>query len=63
MTSLRFARDAGQFAKSHMPSAVNIECRKVLEQRAKIRKDKMVLIYPNTGSLSAQAGLMQTPRP
>jgi len=23
----------------------------------------MVLIYPNTGSLSAQAGLMRTPRP
>lgn len=50
------ARDAGQFAKSHIPGAVNIEWRKVLEQRAKIPKDKMVLIYCNTGSLSAQAG-------
>lgn len=50
------ARDAGQFAKSHIPGAVNIEWRKVLEQRSKIPKDKMVLIYCNTGSLSAQAG-------
>jgi rhodanese-related sulfurtransferase len=50
------ARDAAQYAKSHIPGAVNIEWRKVLEQRAKIPKDKMVLIYCNTGSLSAQAG-------
>jgi rhodanese-related sulfurtransferase len=50
------ARDAGQFSKSHIPGAVNIEWRKVLEQREKIPKDKMVLIYCNTGSLSAQAG-------
>ena len=50
------ARDAGQFSKSHIPGAVNIEWRKVLEQRANIPKDKMVLIYCNTGSLSAQAG-------
>jgi rhodanese-related sulfurtransferase len=50
------ARDAGQFSKSHIPGAINIEWRKVLEQRAKIPKDKMVLIYCNTGSLSAQAG-------
>jgi rhodanese-related sulfurtransferase len=51
------ARDAGQFSKAHIPGAVNIEWRKVLEQRSKIPKDKMVLIYCNTGSLSAQAGL------
>jgi len=50
------ARDAEQFAKGHIPGAVNIEWRKVLEQRAKLPKDKMVLIYCNTGSLSAQAG-------
>jgi rhodanese-related sulfurtransferase len=50
------ARDAGQFSKAHIPGAVNIEWRKVLEQRSKIPKDKMVLIYCNTGSLSAQAG-------
>ncbi len=50
------ARDASQFKRSHIPGAINIEWRKVLEQRAKIPKDKMVLIYCNTGSLSAQAG-------
>jgi len=50
------ARDAGQFAKGHIPGAVNIEWRKVLEQRTKLPKNKMVLIYCNTGSLSAQAG-------
>jgi rhodanese-related sulfurtransferase len=49
------ARDAGQFSKGHIPGAVNIEWHKVLEQRRKIPKDKMVLIYCNTGSLSAQA--------
>lgn len=50
------ARDAAQFAKGHIPGAVNIEWRKVLEQREKLPRDKMVLIYCNTGSLSAQAG-------
>lgn len=51
------ARDAGQFSKSHIPGAVNIEWRKVLAEKGRIPKDKMVLIYCNTGSLSAQAGL------
>ena len=50
------ARDAGQFAKSHIPGAINIEWRQVLAKRAAIPKDKPVLIYCNSGSLSAQAG-------
>lgn len=50
------ARDAGQFAKSHIPGAINIEWRQVLAKRASIPKDKPVLIYCNSGSLSAQAG-------
>jgi rhodanese-related sulfurtransferase len=50
------ARDANQFAKSHIPGAVNIEWRQVLAKRASIPKDKPVLIYCNSGSLSAQAG-------
>lgn len=50
------ARDAGQFAKGHIQGAVNIEWRQVLGKRDEIPKDKMVLIYCNTGSLSAQAG-------
>ena len=35
---------------------MNLEWRQVLEKRASIPKDKPVLIYCNTGSLSAQAG-------
>lgn len=51
------ARDAEQFAKSHIPGATHIEWRKVLTERHRIPKDKPVLIYCNTGSLSAQAGM------
>lgn len=51
------ARDAGQYSKGHIPGAVNIEWRKVLAEKGRIPKDKLVLIYCNTGSLSAQAGL------
>lgn len=50
------ARDKGQFDKEHIPGAVNLEWRQVLEKRALIPKDKPVLIYCNSGSLSAQAG-------
>jgi rhodanese-related sulfurtransferase len=50
------ARDAGQFAKGHIPGAVNMDWRQVLAKRHTIPKDKPVLIYCNTGSLSAQAG-------
>jgi rhodanese-related sulfurtransferase len=50
------ARDADQFAKDHIPGAVNLEWRQVLSERASLPTDKMVLIYCNTGSLSAQAG-------
>ena len=50
------ARDKAQFDKEHIPGAVNLEWRQVLEKRATIPQDKPVLIYCNTGSLSAQAG-------
>lgn len=50
------ARDAGQFAKGHIPGAINMDWRQVLAKRDAIPKDKPVLIYCNTGSLSAQAG-------
>lgn len=49
------ARDAGQYAKEHIPGAINIEWRKIPGRRAEITKDRMVLIYCNTGSLSAQS--------
>lgn len=50
------ARDKAQYAKEHIPGAVNLEWRQVLTQKASIPRDKPVLIYCNTGSLSAQAG-------
>lgn len=50
------ARDAGQFEKERIPGATNIEWRQVVSRRSEIPKDKPVLIYCNTGSLSAQGG-------
>ncbi|HEY0844244.1 MAG TPA: rhodanese-like domain-containing protein [Noviherbaspirillum sp.] len=50
------ARDKDQYAKEHIPGAVNVEWRQVLAKRDAIPKDKPVLVYCNTGSLSAQAG-------
>lgn len=50
------ARDKAQYAQERIPGAVHIEWRQVLAQSSKIPKDKPVLIYCNTGSLSAQAG-------
>ena len=50
------ARDVGQFAKDHIPGAINLEWRQVLAKSSQIPKNKSVLIYCNTGSLSAQAG-------
>jgi rhodanese-related sulfurtransferase len=50
------ARDASQYAKEHIPGAVNIEWRQILAKSGDIPKNKPVLIYCNTGTLSAQAG-------
>ncbi|BCB28121.1 hypothetical protein SKTS_30070 [Sulfurimicrobium lacus] len=50
-------RDADQFAKAHIPGAVNIDWRQMLGRRAELPSDKMVLVYCNAGTLSAQAGL------
>jgi rhodanese-related sulfurtransferase len=50
------ARDAGQFAKGHIPGAINMDWRQVLAKRDSIPKNRPVLIYCNSGSLSAQAG-------
>ena len=50
------ARDAAQFANGHIPGAIHMDWRQVLARRHEIPKDRTVLIYCNTGSLSAQAG-------
>jgi rhodanese-related sulfurtransferase len=49
------ARDAEQYAKEHIPGAVNIDWRQVLARRAELPKNKSTLIYCNSGTLSAQA--------
>jgi rhodanese-related sulfurtransferase len=50
-------RDAGQFTKEHIPGAANIEWRKVFAERAKLPKDKTILIYCNTSSFAAQVAM------
>ena len=50
-------RDAGQFAKGHIPGAVNIEWRRVFAERAKLPKDKTILVYCNSGSFSGQVAM------
>jgi len=49
------ARDAAQFEADHIPGAVNIEWRRAVARRDEIPRDKPVVMYCNTGSLSAQA--------
>lgn len=49
------ARDAAQFEKEHIPGAVNIEWRQAVAHRAELPKDRTVVVYCNSGSLSAQA--------
>jgi rhodanese-related sulfurtransferase len=49
------ARDAAQYTKEHIPGAVNIEWRQAVARRAELPKDRMVVMYCNSGSLSAQA--------
>ena len=49
-------RDADQYQKAHIPGAVNIDWRQVLGHRAELPTDRMVLVYCNAGTLSAQAG-------
>ena len=41
------ARDAAQYAKEHIPGAINIEWRQIMAQSEKIPKNKLVLIYCN----------------
>lgn len=50
-------RDAGQFAKEHIPGAVNIEWRKVFAERAQLPKSKTILVYCNTSSFAAQVAM------
>lgn len=50
-------RDAAQFAKDHIPGAMNIEWRQVFAQRSKLPKDKTILVYCNTSSFAGQVAM------
>lgn len=50
-------RDAEQFAKEHIPGAVNIEWRQVYAKRDELPRDKPILAYCNSGSFAAQVAL------
>ena len=47
-------RDAEQFAAATIPGAINIEWREVLERIDEIPEEGKVILFCNTGSLSAQ---------
>ena len=48
-------RDAEQFEAGTIAGAVNIEWRQILARRDEIPTDRKVILFCNTGSLSAQA--------
>jgi rhodanese-related sulfurtransferase len=48
-------RDVEQFEKQTIPGAVHIEWRQVLERMDEIPTNQKVIVFCNTGSLSAQA--------
>lgn len=48
-------RDADQFDTAHIPTAINIEWREVLDRIEEIPESGLTILYCNTGSLSAQA--------
>lgn len=48
-------RDAEQFAEATIPGAINIEWRQVLDRIDEIPESGKVILFCNTGSLSAQA--------
>ena len=50
-------RNSGQFKNGHLPNAINIEWRDILEQRASLPKKRPILLYCETGLLSSKAHL------
>jgi len=48
-------RNQGQFNEGHIPGAINIEWRSILNHREKIPTDKPVVLYCETGLLSSKA--------
>ena len=48
-------RDSKQFDKQTIPGAIHIEWRQVIERMDEIPTDRNVIVFCNTGALSAQA--------
>lgn len=51
-------RSSEQFAEAHIPNAIHIEWRELLSRRDEVPDDKPVVLYCNTGTLSAKAQFM-----
>lgn len=49
-------RSADQYDAEHIPGAINIDWRALLGQRNELPTDQTLLLYCNSGTLSAQAG-------
>ncbi len=49
------ARNPGRFEAGHIPGAMNIEWRQILEREDEIPKDKSVVLYCDTGLSSSKA--------
>lgn len=52
------SRNAEQYAAGHIPNAINIEWRETLNRTDEIPRDRTVVFYCNTGTLSAKAQFM-----
>ena len=50
-------RNSGQYNSGHLPNAINIEWRDILSKRDQLPQDKPILLYCETGLLSAKAHL------
>ena len=48
-------RTKGQFAKGHIPGAVNIEWREIIAKRDQLPTDQSIILYCDTGMLSSKA--------
>jgi rhodanese-related sulfurtransferase len=49
------SRSEARFTEGHLPKAMNIEWRQTLNERDKIPKDKIVVLYCDSGLLSSKA--------
>jgi rhodanese-related sulfurtransferase len=49
------SRSADQFEQGHIAGALNIEWRDILKRKDEVPRDRTVVFYCNTGTLSAKA--------